>query len=243
MNENPDPAATVGVLGGMGPEATVDFMAKVIAFTPAEKDQDHVHMLVDNNPKVPNRQAAILADGVDPRPELAAMAARLEASGADFLVIPCNTAYVFRDAVNEAVGIPLISIIDVTVAAVVGSGAAKVGILATEGCLVAGLYQAALAEAGLELIAPTRDELAMFTKLIQRIKVGDQGDEVAASMRLLANALVERGAESIIVGCTEVPLVLTSSMLDVPLISSTDVLAQETVLLALGKKALPDKEP
>jgi aspartate racemase len=120
MNENPDPAATVGVLGGMGPEATVDFMAKVIAFTPAEKDQDHVHMLVDNNPKVPNRQAAILADGVDPRPELAAMAARLEASGADFLVIPCNTAYVFRDAVNEAVGIPLISIIDVTVAAVVG---------------------------------------------------------------------------------------------------------------------------
>jgi aspartate racemase len=118
-----------------------------------------------------------------------------------------------------------------------------VGILATEGCLVAGLYQAALAEAGLELIAPTRDELAMFTKLIQRIKVGDQGDEVAASMRLLANALVERGAESIIVGCTEVPLVLTSSMLDVPLISSTDVLAQETVLLALGKKALPDKEP
>jgi aspartate racemase len=227
----------------MGPEATVDFMAKVIAFTPAEKDQDHVHMLVDNNPKVPNRQAAILADGVDPRSELAAMAARLEASGADFLVIPCNTAYVFRDAVNEAVGIPLISIIDVTVAAVVGSGAAKVGILATEGCLVAGLYQAALAEAGLELIAPTRDELAMFTKLIQRIKVGDQGDEVAASMRLLANALVERGAESIIVGCTEVPLVLTSSMLDVPLISSTDVLAQETVLLALGKKALPDKEP
>jgi aspartate racemase len=165
MNENPDPAATVGVLGGMGPEATVDFMAKVIAFTPAEKDQDHVHMLVDNNPRVPNRQAAILADGEDPGPELAAMAARLEASGADFLVIPCNTAYVFRDAVTKTISIPLISIIDVTMAAVVGSGAAKVGILATEGCLVAGLYQEALAEASLELIAPTDNELATFTNL------------------------------------------------------------------------------
>jgi aspartate racemase len=243
MNENPDPAATVGVLGGMGPEATVDFMAKVIAFTPAEKDQDHVHMLVDNNPRVPNRQAAILADGEDPGPELAAMAARLEASGADFLVIPCNTAYVFRDAVTKTISIPLISIIDVTMAAVVGSGAAKVGILATEGCLVAGLYQEALAEASLELIAPTDNELATFTNLIQRIKVGDQGDEVAASMRLLATALVDRGAEAIIVGCTEIPLVLTESMLDVPLISSTDALARETVMLARGEKPLPDKEP
>ncbi|MEJ2171144.1 MAG: amino acid racemase [Woeseiaceae bacterium] len=234
---------TVGVIGGMGPEATVDFMAKVIALTPAEKDQDHVRMLVDNNPKVPNRQAAILADGEDPGPELAAMAARLEVSGADFLVIPCNTAYVFGDAVSEAVRIPLISIIDVTVAAVIECCAAKVGILATEGCLRAGLYQAALAEAGLELIAPTDDELATFTSLIHRIKVGEQDDAVSDAMVELANALVERGAESIIVGCTEVPLVLTSSMLDVPLISSTGVLAQETVLLALGEKALPDKEP
>jgi aspartate racemase len=242
MSEPRKPVATVGVLGGMGPEATVDFMAKVIALTPAEKDQDHIRMLVDNNPGIPNRQAAILANGEDPRPVLAAMAAGLQAAGADFLVIPCNTAYVFRDAVNEVASIPLISIIDVTVVATIKSGAAKVGILATEGCLAAGLYQAALAEAGLELLAPTVDELATFTTLIQRIKVGDQGEDVSASMRLLARALVDRGAEAIIVGCTEIPLVLTESMLDVPLISSTDLLAQETVLLALGEKTIPDKE-
>ena len=81
----------VGVLGGMGPDATVDFMAKVIAMTPAQGDQDHVHMIVDHNPAVPNRQAAILGDGEDPAPVLVEMAERLASAGADFLVIPCNT--------------------------------------------------------------------------------------------------------------------------------------------------------
>ena len=101
----------IGILGGMGPEATVDFMAKVIALTDASCDQDHVRMLVDHNPQVPNRQDAILGDGEDPGPVLADMAADLEASGADFLVIPCNTAYVFEDAILAATHIPLISII------------------------------------------------------------------------------------------------------------------------------------
>ena len=106
-----DEKKTVGVLGGMGPEATVDFMAKVIALTDARRDQDHVRMLVDHNPQVPNRQDAILGDGEDPGPVLADMAADLEASGADFLVIPCNTAYVFEDAILAATHIPLISIV------------------------------------------------------------------------------------------------------------------------------------
>ena len=100
---------TVGVLGGMGPDATVDFMARVIALTEADRDQDHVRMLIDHNPHVPNRQKAILAEGEDPGPVLAEMAARLEANGADFLVIPCNTAYAFEDAILAATSIPLIS--------------------------------------------------------------------------------------------------------------------------------------
>ncbi len=87
-----DASRTVGVLGGMGPDATVDFMAKVIALTPATKDQDHIRMIIDHNPKVPNRQTAILDNGEDPGPDLAATATRLDTAGADFLVIPCNTA-------------------------------------------------------------------------------------------------------------------------------------------------------
>lgn len=237
-------AKIVGVLGGMGPEATVDFMAKVIALTPAEKDQDHVHMLVDHNPKVPNRQAAILADGEDPQPALAIMAQRLQEAGAEFLVVPCNTAYVFQDAITSATTIPLISIIDVTVAAIAeqSPGATKVGILATNGCLRAGVYQSALAAAGLQAILQDDDEQNELMNLVDGIKAGVRGGEVAIAMRDLARALQNRGAQAIIAGCTEIPLVLDDAALSVPLISSTDILAQKTVQLARGELPLPGEE-
>ena len=149
---------TAGVLGGMGPEATVDFMAKVIALTDANRDQDHVRMLVNHNPHVPNRQDAILGDGEDPGPVLAAMAKQLEASGADFLVIPCNTAYVFEDAILAATHVPLISIIGVSIAAAqeAAPGAERIGLLATDGCLQSGIYQSGFEAAGLTPELPTK---------------------------------------------------------------------------------------
>ena len=234
--QNTSKSQVVGVLGGMGPDATVDFMSKVIALTPADKDQDHIHMLVDHNPKVPNRQAAILGDGEDPTPTLIAMAQGLEAAGADFLVIPCNTAYVFAESVAAAVGIPLISIIDVTIDAIAARDASvsAVGVLATDGCLQSGVYQEALQRHSMRAVLPDDDELASFMTLIGKIKAGNKSDAVAARMRELCNALIDRGAQAVIAGCTEIPLVLDETMLSVPLISSTDVLAQETVRLALG---------
>lgn len=232
---------TVGVLGGMGPDATVDFMAKVIANTPANLDQDHLHMLIDHNPQVPNRQAAILADGEDPGPVLATMAARLETAGAEFLVMPCNTAQVFEKAIREATRIPLISIVDETVNAIAEAspGADRVGVLATDGCLRAGIYQAALANKGLSPALLSSEEQEVFMRLIGKIKAGDQGDDVAAAMGDLALALIGRGAQLIIAGCTEIPLVLKNDMLDVPLILSTDVLARKTIELAHNDVPLP----
>jgi aspartate racemase len=226
----------VGVLGGMGPDATVDFMSKVIALTPADEDQDHIHMLVDHNPKVPNRQAAILGDGEDPAPTLIAMAQRLETAGADFLVIPCNTAYVFGASVAAAVSIPLLSIIDVTVDAIAArdTSISAVGVLATDGCLQAGVYQEALQGKSMRAVLPDDDETASFMTLVGKIKAGNKSEAVAARMRELCNALIDRGAQAVIAGCTEIPLVLDDTMLSVPLISSTDVLAQETVRLALS---------
>ena len=236
-------AKIVGVLGGMGPDATVDFMEKVIALTPAKKDQDHIHMLVDHNPTVPNRQAAILDGGEDPGPVLAEMAKRLEAAGAELLVIPCNTAYVFATSVKEAVNIPLISIIDVTIDALLqrDSSVTNIGVLATSGCLQADVYQQALQENSLYPVLPDAAELAALMVLINKIKAGDKSDIVAAGMRKLAKALIARGAQAIVAACTEIPLVLNDSMLKVPLISSTDVLAEETVRLARGQ-ARPDLE-
>ncbi len=233
---------TAGVLGGMGPDATVDFMAKVIALTDAGRDQDHVRMLVDHNPHVPNRQDAILGDGGDPGPALAAMAAGLQASGADFLVIPCNTAYVFEDAILAATHIPLISIIGVSVAAVQDRApdAGRVGLLATDGCLRSGIYQAGLEEAGLAAELPSAGELEELMTLVKAIKGGRHTGDTARAMAALAEALVSRGAAAIIAGCTEIPLVLNEGAVSVPLVSSTDALAEITVKLATGEIPLPD---
>jgi len=234
-----EPSATqpvprpAGVLGGMGPDATVDFMAKVIAATSAATDQDHARMLVDHNPKVPNRQTALLGDGEDPGPALAAMARGLQDAGADFLVIPCNTAHAFADAIRDAVSIPLISIIDVTVDACRDKGA--VGVLATDGCLQTNIYQDALEKAEIDCVLPDTEETAELMRLISVIKAGDRSETVASGMRNVGNALVGRGASAIIAGCTEIPLVLTDDLLDVPLVSSTDVLAELTAAIAAGK--------
>ncbi|MBT4522773.1 MAG: amino acid racemase, partial [Halieaceae bacterium] len=128
---------TVGVLGGLGPNATVDFMARVVAATEAECDQEHIRMLVDHNPTVPNRHDAIAGNTPSVGPCLAAMAAGLEFSGADFLVMVCNTAHAYGEDICAAVKIPFISIIDETVRGLDNYGATGVGIMAAEGCLQA----------------------------------------------------------------------------------------------------------
>ena len=226
----------VGVIGGMGPDATVDFMSRVIAFTDAARDQDHARMLVDNNPSIPCRQKALLGEGGDPGPVMAGMARGLEVSGADLLVMPCNTAHAFADAVTEAISIPLLSIIDVTVAAC--RDHAAVGLLTTEGCLAARVYQDAFAETGKELIVPDEAELSELMELIFAIKAGDRSPAIGECMRALGEALVARGAAAIIGGCTEITLVLNDGMLSVPLVSSTDELARATADICSGRREL-----
>jgi aspartate racemase len=229
---------TAGVLGGMGPEATVDFMSKVIAMTPASDDQGHIRMIVDHNPKVPNRQAAIAGAGEDPGPELAVMARRLEQAGADFLVMVCNSAHAFLAPLREATTLPFVSIIDVTIAEITEkhAHARRAGLLATDGLLAAGVYQDALREAGMTPVLPNAEELLQLMALIGRIKAGDTGRPVAQGMGMLAELLASAGAEVIIAGCTEIPLVLDSAT--VPVIASTDVLARKTVALARGLESL-----
>lgn len=227
---------TVGVMGGMGPDATVDFMDKVIAATPARSDQQHIHMLVDHNPHVPDRTAAIRGDGADPGPVLATMARQLQQAGADFLVMPCNTAHAFQAAIEAALDVPFVSIIDETVA--VCDGFEAVGLLATHGCLASGIYEKALSAAGVAAVVPADAETQAFMKLLAEIKKGNRGPDVGADMAALAEALTARGAQAVIAGCTEIPLVLDDSMLDVPLISSTDILAEATVAYAVGQKQL-----
>lgn len=231
----------VGVLGGMGPEATLDFFAKLLAKTGAKSDQDHLHLLIDNNPKVPNRHLAIAGEGPSPGPVLAAMAARLEQAGADFLVMPCNTAHAFQVDIEAAVHIPFVSIVDETVRATLerAPGATSVGVLAAEGCLAAQLYQRAFAAHGAEVLAPQGEQLDTLMALIYRIKAGDRGADVHDAVFELAMELCSGGAEVIVAGCTEVPLVLQDEALPCPLVSSTDALVEATLAYAKLRRPLP----
>ena len=229
----------VGVIGGMGPDATVDFMARVLKLTPASGDCDHIRMLVDQNPRIPSRQRAILGSGESPGPKLAAIASRLEACGSDFLVMPCNTAHVFLDDIRAATTIPFVSIIDVTLARVAGDGVTNVGLLASAACLEAKVYQDAIEATGKSAITQTPEELAELSVLINQIKTGDHGDAVRHGMQALAQALVKRGADAVILGCTEIPIVLRDDDVDVPLYSSSEILAAATVAYALGNAPLP----
>tara|TARA_R110002096_G_scaffold358762_2_gene551850 strand:+ start:53 stop:760 length:708 start_codon:yes stop_codon:yes gene_type:complete len=225
-----------GVIGGMGPAATVDFMSRVLAATPAGDDQQHVRMLVDHNPRIPSRQLAMRGLGETPGPQIAAMAARLESAGADFLVMPCNLAHAWQSDIETATAIPFYSIVNVTVqAALQRSGEnSPVGLLTTPGCFSAGLYQQALADSERPLILQTADELAATMALVERVKSGDISAAVADAMQVEADKLVARGARVLIAACTEFPLVLQESMFDVAFISSTDELAKKTVAVALG---------
>lgn len=227
----------VGIIGGMGPEATVDFMSRVIDATPAEFDQDHIHMIVENNPRIPSRQLAMRGEGEDPGAVIAAIAGRLEVAGADFLVMPCNLAHAWQSNIVDSVGIPFISIIEESVAsALARSGAdSPIGLMTTPGCFTAGLYQQALAETRRPIITQTPDELDETMRLVMQIKGGKKPPEVSTGLRALADRLVDRGAKVLIAACTEFPLVLDESMFDVAFVSSTDVLARKTVSFALGE--------
>lgn len=231
---------TVGVMGGFGPEATADFFTKLVAATPARVDQDHLHVLIDNNPKVPDRQLAIRGESPSVGPDLVIMAKRLEAAGADFLVMPCNSAHAWTHDIRAAVSIPFISFIEEVTDHIAESyEPGAVGIMAADGCLEAGLYQKALVKRRFEPLCWDQADLTRFMALVFRIKAGEHGDATGQEMAGLAEDLASRGASLIISGCTEIPLVLDASDVSVPLISSTDLLVQRTIDYARGVRPLP----
>lgn len=223
---------SIGVIGGMGPAATADLFAKLIAATGAERDQDHLRILIDSNPRVPDRNAAIAGRGPSPGPILAHAARGLERAGADFLVIACNTAHAFADEIKAAVSIPLLSMIDATADAAMEKRPTLVGVLAGDGCRQAGLYQRAFEARGAEALFLADGMQTHFMDLLYRIKAGDTGAEIRRQMVALATSLQGEGAQALVAACTEIPLVLAAHELRPPVINSTDELVARAVAYA-----------
>lgn len=228
-----DSSLTLGVLGGMGPAATLEFLARLQAYTPAEKDQDHVRVLVDINPRVPDRNTP----GSGAGPVLAEMAGALRGAGAEVLAMPCNTAHAHADLIQRASGLPLIDMIDLGAEAAQQSGALRAGVLGTKGALK--LYREYLAARGMGLVSLPADRQAAFMEVLYRIKAGEDGDEAAEAMKGFAAELVKDGAEVLVAGCTEVPLVLDPEDVKVDLVDPGDLLARRCVAVCLGFEPVP----
>lgn len=197
----------VGILGGMGPQATILLMQKVLDAVPAADDVDHVPLLVDQNPQVPSRiRRLIEGKGDDPGPVLVGMAQRLVATGAEALAMPCNTAHHYAPSIRAAVKVPFLDMIDLSVkrAAQLAGPNGCVGILASPAVRKIALFDAALAKFGVKALYP-EDEPALLSA-IRQIKAEGPGPEVNAALRTASAELLQKGAVVQMIACTEFSL-------------------------------------
>jgi aspartate racemase len=222
---SPAPRA-VGVIGGMGPEATVELMRRVIERTRAEDDRDHVHLIVESDPRIPSRIDYLLEGrGADPEPEILRIAASLERSGAEALAMPCNTAHHYADAIRGAVSIPLLDMVQLTAERIAASHAgARVGLLASTAVHRVRVYERALRDEGLEVeLTPRQEELMA---LIRGVKRGATGPEAVEAFADVASELGLR-SDVLLIACSELSLI--SSRIASASIDSLDVLTDAVI--------------
>lgn len=232
----------IGVLGGMGPAATADFYQKIIRATPAKADQDHLKVLIFSNPQVPDRTAAIRGEGPDPLPILVAGAEVLIQGGADLIAIPCVTAHHYYEALQGAVGVPILHMVGETVTAVVNEqpGLRRLGLLATTGTLQSRLFERYFEPRGLTILRPDPAvQASAVMEAIYAVKCGERLERARHLIREAAERLRAQGAEVILAGCTEVPLILQDGEVPVPVIDPTWILARAAVSHALAEDLPP----
>ncbi len=219
----------VGVIGGMGPQATAEFYRRLVAMTPARGDHEHLHVLIDSDPSIPSRQDALTGRGKSPLAQLIVVARRLESAGATCLAMPCNSAHAWYGDLQAAVSIPMIHMIEETVHVVrnTSSRPKKLGVLATHGALQAELYEKAFGDRGPCLCVPDSAQGQAIMDAIAGVKAGSMigRRQVAA----VARAMLDDGADALLVGCTEVSLLIRPDDVEADVIDSMSVLARATV--------------
>ena len=226
---------TIGIIGGMGPLATADLFRKIVLNTKATTDQEHIRILIDNNTDIPDRTEAIINNGKNPVPQLTKSAVALWAMGAQILVMPCNTAHYFRSEVQKNVDIPILSMIEITGKSLLKKGIKTVGLLATEGTINSGIYQDVFMKMGIEMIVPDEDGQIAITNLIYNgVKAGKKDYDVTSAREVMQN-MIEHGAETLVLGCTELPVAVDMYKLDFNVCDPTLELARGAIEAANGK--------
>lgn len=220
----------IGVLGGMGPLATADFMSQLVKSNPVSRDQDHPRLAIYSNPCIPDRSAALIGRGPSPLPALIDGIATLNAWGADVIAIPCNTAHQWLGDLVQVSDAPILGIVEAVARdlELLGLTRGCVGVLGTAGLLRAGIYQRDLAGRGYHALLPTDRELWDWVEpAIRAVKAG-WIDQAEVSLAAAITALTRRGAEAVVLACTELPLAAPAAVLTrpTPIVSSTLCLAR-----------------
>ena len=224
----------IGIIGGMGPEATIDLFRKIVKATPARTDQEHLRILIDCNPKIPDRVKAIFEQTESPVGALIATAKNLERSGAGLLLIPCNAAHYYHGEVAKKVSVPVLHMIEETARYCRRKfpRLETFGVLAGSSTVVLGLYAKAFAKVRKKILNPRPETQDKIMNSIYEIKAGNLGVQVREELLRAAQELAEAGAQAILLGCTEVPLVLQDGDLPLPFVDPTQVVAEISVAMA-----------
>lgn len=226
----------IGVIGGMGPLATCDFMQKLLQHMDAKRDQEYIRICVDCNTNIPDRTAAIIGKGKNPLPEMIKSAIRLQCAGADVLTLSCNTAHYFIEPLTACVDIPVLHMPIAVAEELKQKKIRAAAVLATDGTVKCGIYDRVLYNAGIRAIYPNTDEQAFIMSLIyDYVKAGRTFDICRQEIVAMAERLQSVGAEVLILGCTELPIVFDRFNLDIPTIDPTDVLACAAIRCCGGK--------
>lgn len=224
---------TIGIIGGMGPLATADLFQKIIRLTDANRDQDFPHIVVDCNTDIPDRTAAILSGGENPVPQLVRSAHTLEAGGADVLIMPCNTAHWFYEALCKETNLPVLHMLRLTAEHLDYEGVGTVGLLATDGTIQTGIYETLFADHGIKVIKPDVDgQRHVMSAIYDGVKAGNLDAIDVSALRHLLNAMIDQGVERFVLGCTELPIVFSECDLPYPVADPTQILAAAAVAFA-----------
>jgi aspartate racemase len=230
--DNAKPNKILGIFGGMGPEATAIFYQQIVKLTPATIDQEHIPTLIYSLPQVPDRMNAIRYNDLSIVSFITEGVVRLEKAGASFIAIPCNTVHYFYDYMQKAVSIPIIHMIRETAeeVAIKYPHIKTVGLLSTTGTISTGLYEKALTNKGFTVIVPDADiQTDYVMKAVYGIKSGENKEKCEDWLTIAGEDVQEKGAEVIILGCTEIPLAFNPERMRVPVINSSEVLAQRAI--------------
>jgi len=227
----------IGILGGMGPEATLDLYRYIIELTPVTRDQDHIRVLIYSNPKIPDRTKAIAEGGESPLPHLIDSARLLESSGAGIIAMPCNAAHHFLPEIRKKIKIPFLDMIHETCRKlrIQLPDAKTVGLIASIGTVRSGVYSKSLLKAGIDILMPSNGEQERIQAAINQVKTGKHDRSTQKTFHSIGQRLVSSGAEAIILGCTEIPLAFDPDEVKYISLNSTKILAEAAVDWALEK--------